>query len=1091
MNMKVQFPEILAIDTDWNRNPIRQLSQPQYSLEMTVEHHRENSSNEYLLTPTNDSSGKILAISDLSSPPEEYDKVLKIKPDDLTRNDRCFVDLSGCEWIRHPEMFKDPEDLIGYTERLKNVINSWRSAFFYLSEDRDNGIKGLRPPQIGAVHATHAHWAVTDKAATIVMPTGTGKTETMLSILISKQCEKLLVVVPTDPLRTQVAGKFLTLGVLKDFGIVSDRALYPIVGLLKHKPKNRDEVDAFFGRCNVVVTTMDIAGQCDTEVQEQMAHHCPFLFIDEAHHLGATTWKKLKKKFHERKVLQFTATPFRNDDKPVEGKVIFNYPLGKAQKEGYFKHIHFKPVRVYDLTKADQEIADMAVKQLREDLKKYDHIIMARVNSIKRADEVFAIYAQYAEFNPILIHSKIKPEKKKEQIRQKIINKESRIVVCVDMFGEGFDLPELKIAAFHDIRKSIAVTLQLAGRFTRPGTALGDPTFIANITDPKVKEKLKKLYRQDSDWDFLLKETSEGITQEKIDLQELVAGFQNDLTDISLQNLRPAMSTVIYRTECENWKPEDFEKGLRGVESFDHIDYSSNTRKNTLVIVTAKKNPVDWAQSRDIFNWDWNLHILFWDKDQELLFIHSSNNSGYYERLAKAVAGTVEMIKGADVFRCFSGVNRLKLQNVGLIEQLGRLIRFIMRAGSDIEAGLTEAQKQHVIKSNIFGSGYENGQQMTIGCSYKGRIWSRRKTDLDALRKWCSAVGRKVLDETIDPNEVLEGTLVQKIISYRPQKMPVCIAWPDVIYKEAETIFNFIVNGKEFPLFITDIELINPSEDSELKFAIRSEETNLELKLTLSDRDYHFSTIGNETVSVNQGKKTLPIEDFFYSNPPIIWFVDGSSLEGNDYTELKKNFEPYPKEKIQTWNWREIDITKETQGIMKAADSIQYRVISELKKKNYDVIFDDDGSGEAADVVCIQIHKKVITVEFYHCKFSQRATPGSRIDDLYTVCGQAQKSTHWKWKKKENLIELFEHLLRREEIREGKKGISRFEKGNQDKLWEICEMSRDIHTELKIFIVQPGLSKSKASIDQLRLLSVTEAYLMETCQLPFGVIASD
>ena len=42
MNMKVQFPEILAIDTDWNGNPIRQLSQPQHSLGMIVEHHQEN-----------------------------------------------------------------------------------------------------------------------------------------------------------------------------------------------------------------------------------------------------------------------------------------------------------------------------------------------------------------------------------------------------------------------------------------------------------------------------------------------------------------------------------------------------------------------------------------------------------------------------------------------------------------------------------------------------------------------------------------------------------------------------------------------------------------------------------------------------------------------------------------------------------------------------------------------------------------------------------------------------------------------------------------------------------------------------------------
>ena len=35
------------------------------------------------------------------------------------------------------------------------------------------------------------------------------------------------------------------------------------------------------------------------------------------------------------------------------------------------------------------------------------------------------------------------------------------------MFGEGFDMPKLKIAAFHDIKKSLPTTLQLIGRFTR------------------------------------------------------------------------------------------------------------------------------------------------------------------------------------------------------------------------------------------------------------------------------------------------------------------------------------------------------------------------------------------------------------------------------------------------------------------------------------------------------------------------------------------------------------------------------------------------------------------------------------------------
>ena len=40
-------------------------------------------------------------------------------------------------------------------------------------------------------------------------------------------------------------------------------------------------------------------------------------------------------------------------------------------------------------------------------------------------------------------------------------------MVCVDMLGEGFDLPALKVAAIHDPHKSLGVTLQFVGRFAR------------------------------------------------------------------------------------------------------------------------------------------------------------------------------------------------------------------------------------------------------------------------------------------------------------------------------------------------------------------------------------------------------------------------------------------------------------------------------------------------------------------------------------------------------------------------------------------------------------------------------------------------
>jgi hypothetical protein len=86
--------------------------------------------------------------------------------------------------------------------------------------------------------------------------------------------------------------------------------------------------------------------------------------------------------------------------------------------------------------------------------------------------------------------------------------------------------------------------------------------------------------------------------------------------------------------------------------------------------------------------------------------------------------------------------------------------------------------------------------------------------------------------------------------------------------------------------------------------------------------------------------------------------------------------------------------------------------------------------------------------------------------------------------------ELFLHLLRREEKRVSETGITRFDKGDFDKLHEIMEMSSLYKTEMSIFAVQPGLSKERVSTNQLELLGVTESYLTETYLIPFKVISS-
>ena len=105
-------------------------------------------------------------------------------PEDLSQKS-----LRGeISWLR-PKSRRAKEVTINEARAIcQRIRNSWREKFKFQEEVRDaTGViqLGLRPPQIGALHAALAHWSVSTKPATIVMPTGTGKTETMLALMVA------------------------------------------------------------------------------------------------------------------------------------------------------------------------------------------------------------------------------------------------------------------------------------------------------------------------------------------------------------------------------------------------------------------------------------------------------------------------------------------------------------------------------------------------------------------------------------------------------------------------------------------------------------------------------------------------------------------------------------------------------------------------------------------------------------------------------------------------------------------------------------------------------------------------------------------
>lgn len=1094
--MRVKLPAVFGIDIKSRLGRVRQIAAPATTIEGSAVKYTLGRSAGYLVR--NAAGANLLYIFSTRPKTAPLPNDAPVLVATLAIADTDEQDLTEGAWVAHPAKAADPQPAVRLAAA---ALASWSHAFQFAEEDPARGVVGLRRPQVGALHAIHAHWSTSGETATVVMPTGTGKTETMLAVLTSAFCERVLVVVPTDALRSQLADKFETLGLLKILGtaVLAERALRPVVVTLTSKPSTVAEVDSVFLDCNVVVTTSHLLGMCEPAVQERMAALCTHLFIDEAHHAEAPTWRIFRERFEVKRVLQFTATPFREDGQAIDGKLVYVYPLRKAQQEGYFSPIRFHPVREFNADNGDREIALAALNELDTDITGR-HIVMARVSDTQRAATILALYESYGRHQAVAIHSGMSQQAQREAKRQ-LFDGSARVVVCVDMLGEGFDLPELKIAAFHDIRKSLAVTLQLAGRFTRARADLGTPVFIANIALIDVREELRKLYAQDPDWNALLPELSTAAIEAEQSSQEFFRGFGTFLDEVPLQDLRPAASMVIYKTECANWTPQRFKGGFRGLTSRDKVYYTLNAIQNTLVVLLATDQGVRWSDVESIRENVWELFVAVWDRERALLFLHGSGLNGEYREMAKALCGQdVQLVIAPEVFRCFHGVKRLILNNVGLNEHLGRQVRYTGRMGSDVESRIGQAARRGVKRAVLAGGGFEHGVMISIGAAKRGRVWSNLRLRVDTFAQWARAIGAKIADDTIDTEVVLAGTLKPEPVGSVPQITAIAVDWPKEVLERPETGCRFSGPGiADAPSTNVDIEVLARGLENPLEIRMFSDQWESVLRLDLlsvdDSFDFQFVHVRGVVLNIALGTKDESLVEFFNWNPPCVWFADGSSLEGCEFTRLPTDeLRPFDPQGLQALDWTDVDIRAESQGEARLAGTIQHHMIGRLQRDAaYAVIFDDDGAKEAADIVAITVDRSNpavprIDVELYHLKYAGGA-PGARVEDLYVVCGQAQRSTSWMANYGRR-IDLFTHLLSRNDQRLKRGAPTRFERGTEADLLEIREMSRRSDVKLKVYVVQPGVSKARVSDEQLRLLSVTENFLADTYEIPFTMMCS-
>jgi len=990
--------------------------------------------------------------------------------------------------------------LSGYVKRgdyidPSRVIQSWQDAYLDKVAKNIDDI-GFREPQFGALCAIRSYWTVNNKPATIVMPTGTGKTETMLATIVAEKILKTLIVVPSHFLRRQTYDKAKSLGLLYEIGVIRKSALEPNVFMLGQGIKDFGKFKKYIDKANIIITTMSLADRMDDSYKTYLADKCDVLIVDEAHHISSKTWSKFREYFNKKRILQFTATPYRNDGKKLDGDIIYNFPLGKAQKQGYFEEIKFIGIEEFDDSKSDIAIAKMAVKQLKKDIKEgYKHILLVRAKDITRAEELFnKIYSKkYKEYNPVLITSGQTPKEKNERLSS-LKNLNSRIVVCVDMFGEGIDIPNLKIAAIHDKYKSLPITLQFIGRFARYKSGLGKAKVVANIADDDIVESLKDLYNNDSDWNKLLPIKSNQYINRELSLQKLVSGFHKTSMDLfNIKQMRPKVSMVAYRTNVKEWNWENW----TNVFDKNVCEFSVNNDKKILIIIEPRESKVEWTTQTNIRNLLWQFYIVYWNKEKQVVFANSNDKTKGDKLINAIFENKVSTVKNEEVFKCLHGIKRLMLGTVGLNSAIDGPIRYKMFAGIDVARGIAESTKENCYKSNIFGVGYQGNGRVSIGCSYRGTIWSRWVESIDYWIKWCNEIIDKILDPTIDISKIMEGVLIPKIINKLPSEHAYRIDWPlNLDFETEKPVFIKSITG-EYSIRNVDIYLgENQQTENEIVFYVGNENFLEEFVLTLYNNNYRISSKGKAKTKIRIGYKSEDelLSEFFKQNPPTIWFVGGSSLEGNVYVELRNHLEAvFPDKNIIRWNWEKfktnikVESQRDNKNNKKRKESIQYAVIQNLIEKGvFTILFDDDDRGEIADIVAIEEIEKSVNIYLFHCKYSRNDKPGSRVDDLYEVCGQAEKSVHWK----QNPEGMIDHMIKREidTIRKGK--LSRFEVGDFQKLKEIRNKLKIKPVEMEINIVQPGVDGNNITEDMHRVLVSTQSYCLDTFSIPVKLICS-
>ena len=349
---------------------------------------------------------------------------------------------------------------------------------------------------------------------------------------------------------------------------------------------------------------------------------------------------------------------------------------------------------------------------------------------------------------------------------------------------------------------------------------------------------------------------------------------------------------------------------------------------------------------------------------------------------------------------------------------------------------------------------------------------------------WCDGVGMKLADEGISVDDVIQQFIRPVSLDDRPELVPLSLEWPWDVFANTSEELLIGYQQQAWPFVDVGFEMRSHRTTGPIEFRVSTGDWSLDYELTIADGRMRFRATGDDAV-VSFRNETPPLSEVLDEVGLQIFFEqDVVVVPPAVLLKPPRDLPPFDPSKLIPLDWSGINLSVESQGPERRPDSIQARTIVYIVSlADWDIVIDDDIQGEIADIVAMRIDGDMLHVHLTHCKFALDGKVGRRVDDLYEVCGQADKSTRWR----RNISLLFQRLRKRQQQRVKRIGRDGFMKGDFQTLYTLEDQSRMLKTKFTIAISQPGLTKSRVSKPQLELLASTEVYVYETASAAFEV----